>query len=540
MKTRDFSIGAAFLHQSLYETESLQVGKQAWYGPGSEPLTFKIFEDVEFYSLQQHIPFALGDARWSFQEFRQEQDAVPHFEKLTLEFLSTLLYYTYGFSRYDNGPGVTWPFHRFVASARCLFPTELYLWLPQTEQFPAGIYHYDALHHGLALIRAGDYRHFLGKAIHARLDDCECILLLSSFFWKTAFRYMNFAYRLCTQEAGLVVGNALMVAATCGLLGRVHCQFLDRPLNQLLGLEPGEESLLALISLSSWKFSTEQDRTRDQAHVTAQAMCKEISTIQLEYKKTSLLNRERCARLLELDQNSFFEDTAEILTEAVPDFTHCALFEERIAPPTLSPEPAELAQALQNRNSGDVDFLPLPTSLAHNTFWEIVRCALSAYRHDRDTQLTIPWLQLYISINNVIGLDKGIYRFCSKCNELHVVSRCDPSLPLQSIQTQGNINSAQANMICFIVGSYEAAGRLFGNRAYRMLNIEAGIVGQRISIMSASHGLTARYSNSYLPAPCRELLHLADSALVPLAELIIGHERAGSHANQRYRLSLRS
>src|SRR5438034_1152485 len=49
------------------------------------------------------------------------------------ESLSTLLYYTYGFSRHDEGEGASWPFHRFVASARCLFPTELYLWLPQTE-----------------------------------------------------------------------------------------------------------------------------------------------------------------------------------------------------------------------------------------------------------------------------------------------------------------------------------------------------------------------------------------------------------------------
>src|SRR4030081_3374647 len=108
----------------------------------------------------------------------------------------------YGFSRYHTGSGVAWPFHRFVASARCFFPTDLYLWLPQTGYIPAGIYHYDALHHGLALIRIGNYGDIFSEATDTNLQGCRGILLFSSLFWKTAFKYINFAYRLCTQEAG--------------------------------------------------------------------------------------------------------------------------------------------------------------------------------------------------------------------------------------------------------------------------------------------------------------------------------------------------
>ena len=539
MGNRDLLIGSTFLEQSLYEIGRLQAQRLERAYPKYTPSSFKIFQQTEFYALSQAVPLTSGDARWSFPTYAREHQPSPRLEVLEIEQLSTLLYYTYGFSRYDTGPGVAWPFHRFVASARCLFPTELYLWLPQTAHIPAGIYHYDALHHGLALIRPGHAAHIIGAAVDTDLRGCLAILFFSSLFWKTAYKYTNFAYRLCTQEAGMVAGNTLLVAGALGLQGRVHYQFLDHVLNRLPGFEPGEESMLAIMPLYPGNEAPDQNTARLWQEHTASAMLGSIPPLQLAYNKANSLTQELCAQMIELDRHTFLEKTSEIVTQPAPVYSDCVLTEERIAPLPLMADAAELVTALSRRSSGDVDFTPSSLPLQQNRFWESVRFALSEYHNDLSPSQTSPRLQLYIVINAVTGLDQGIYRFCAGCGMLHVVERGDFTLLFQAAQTKGNINSAAANMLCLLVGDYESASDLFGNRAYRILNLEAGIIGQRICIMSAAHGLVARYSNSYDVVQCRTLLRLTSSSLVPFAELVIGYESLGVRVGERYKLHLR-
>ena len=209
MGNQDKEIGLNYVSKTFYELADF-ITDHGEEGQEDEPLKFKIYKDVEYHALSQALPLQLGDMRWSFPEFRQHVADAPAATTFTYELLSTLLYYTFGFSRHDTGNGAQWPFHRLVPSARCFFPTELYLWIPQMDSRPAGIYHYDNLHHRLALLRAGDYKNMLGDIMGADLTESSCILFVSAYFWKMAFRYRNFAYRLCSQEAGMVVGNALL------------------------------------------------------------------------------------------------------------------------------------------------------------------------------------------------------------------------------------------------------------------------------------------------------------------------------------------
>lgn len=539
MGNRDLEIGVDFMAKSLYDIANLQQGRRHQHRHEHQPLPFKVYQDTALYRLDQAPPLTLGDPRWSFNEFRQASSSTqsePQPGTLDLKSLSTLLYYTYGFSRHDEGLGVAWPFHRFVASARCFFPTELYLWLPSTERVPTGIYHYDNLHHSLALLQQGEYGDFLAQALDTKLDNCSCVLLTSALFWKNAFHYLNFSYRLSTQEAGLVTSNALIVASTLGFSGRVHYQFLDQPLNRLLGFETDEESLLTVVPLYPWNMPREQSMQHLWTKTTEQSLCETIEPLTLRYVKTGSFDHGLCTSLTAINQQSFLKDSAEIVL-AAPEAT-CPRSEECIAPPAPPAEKIDLAQALSFRSSGDVDFLPVPAPLTQKVFWEIVRYALSIYDSDLQGQPAPPRLQLYLVIQRVEGLDCGIYRLCADCNMLHIIERSDISMPIQATQTQRNITSIQANLICYLVGDYLAASSTFGNRAYRIMQMEAGLIAQRLCVMSASQGLVTRYSNSYDTAQCKALLNLTDSPFDLIAELVIGYERPGAQAGNRYRLSL--
>src|SRR5438128_1414001 len=101
MGNRDLEIGVDFMAKSLYDIANLQQGRRHQHRHEHQPLPFKVYQDTALYRLDQAPPLTLGDPRWSFNEFRQTSSSTqsePQPGTLDLKSLSTLLYYTYGFS----------------------------------------------------------------------------------------------------------------------------------------------------------------------------------------------------------------------------------------------------------------------------------------------------------------------------------------------------------------------------------------------------------------------------------------------------------
>jgi SagB-type dehydrogenase family enzyme len=523
------SVGQRYVYHTYQGLAALFAEPHGAEGEPDEPLRFKLYRDAPYYPLSQTLPLKLGDARWSFPSYRTDTSDAPQ-ATLTLETISQLLYYSYGFSRQDLGAQVAWPFHRLTPSARCFFPTELYAWLPSVGPLPAGIYHYDPAHHRLALLRPGDYRALLGALLAADLRDCGPILLTTSLFWKTAFRYRNFAYRLCTQEAGLVAGNALLVGAALGWHGHVHYQFLDQPLNHLLGCETDEESTLAVLPFYA------APRLLLRSHPdTDEAARAELPALRLHYLKRSSLDRASCALLCEIDHASQLRTTAAIRT-LPPALRVCDAAVARAAP---APEraPVELAAALHARSSGDVEFNPLATPLAYDQFWEIVRNALAPYTSDLSASSAAPRLECYLVINHVIGIAPGVYRLCGSCDALHQVALGSSMAQLHAIQP--GMNCSGASVVCYLVSRSGGVDPALGARSYRVLHFESGIVAQRLAVLGAAYGLVARCSDSFNVEHCCALLQLGATEALPLLQIALGYERPGSGAGLRYRFAIR-
>ena len=110
--------GSDFFFRSLYQAYTLMDPSWKTVERYQRVLTFKTYRQGKRVPLHPYPSLTLGDARWSFQSFHQTHPTAPLCEAWEDTSLSTLLYYTYGFSRLDQGSGATWPFHRFVASAR--------------------------------------------------------------------------------------------------------------------------------------------------------------------------------------------------------------------------------------------------------------------------------------------------------------------------------------------------------------------------------------------------------------------------------------
>lgn len=122
-----------------------------------------------------------------------------------------------------------WAVHRALPSARCLYPNDIYIVIPEHSfsQFPPGIYYYNPLQHCLIQVRSGDYQdEIVRQLIEQPVTKPDFIIGCASNFARTAYKYADFAYRLCTQEAGMMQGHVLQLAGEYGLEGRFHYHFV--------------------------------------------------------------------------------------------------------------------------------------------------------------------------------------------------------------------------------------------------------------------------------------------------------------------------
>ncbi|MUM77649.1 SagB/ThcOx family dehydrogenase [Pseudodesulfovibrio sp. F-1] len=132
-------------------------------------------------------------------------------------------------------------FHlRTAPSAGALYPSELYVAVQDVIGIDDGVYHYSPLTHHLGRLRAGQPFARAGDGPMARF-------LVSSIFFRSAWKYGPRAYRYCLLDAGHLVQNLLLATAMHGLVGRPDYDFDDDAANAMLGVAPHLEGCLAMV-----------------------------------------------------------------------------------------------------------------------------------------------------------------------------------------------------------------------------------------------------------------------------------------------------
>src|SRR5215467_8997941 len=132
-----------------------------------------------------------------------------------------------------------------------LYHIELYLACAALEGLPPGLYHYCARDSGFRCLRAGDWRAPLveAAAAEAATADAPAVLMVTSTFWRNAWKYGARAYRHTYWDGGVIVANALAVAHALELPAKVVMGFVDAGVNQLIDVDPDREAAVALVAL---------------------------------------------------------------------------------------------------------------------------------------------------------------------------------------------------------------------------------------------------------------------------------------------------
>jgi SagB-type dehydrogenase family enzyme len=497
-------------------------------------LLYKVYRDVRRLPLDHRFPLRLGSSRTAFVA----TDVAKSTATLA-QALAWTLYYSHGLTRIlrpapgsvqtSHAPGdettsdpilpasITGPkpsyqlaIGRPVPSGGSLHGTELYLAVGSTLHLPAGIYHYDCVHHALELLRPGNYLAELAACLPEANDltSCPAVLLPAAFFQKNHQKYTNLSYRLQMLDMGVVVEQLLFIGRHFGLDGSLALQFLDRPVHHLLGIDIREENVYAVLPLHAPDTAPSPPKYRHPAPIDElpPVTATHIQPFTPE-PRSALLDRLYTAALLD-----HLPDTPTTLPPLADrlDPADCIALPQANFPATT-----DLADVLLRRRRTSfnaIDTRPMAMSDLANVLAYAAGCA--------------PDSQIYCAITRVTGVPAGTYRYHSLHHALVTVNPASPTSLLRCLALAPNIQLHLAPVNIFLAGDFLQAHQRFGERGLRLLGIELGRVTQRLSLAAAALNLAVHIHFSYRIGPTAEqLLQLPTLSHLPLISLMLGYPR---------------
>ncbi len=402
-------------------------------------------------------------------------------------------------------------YRRPVPSGGALFPCEIYLFSGVGQALPAGAYHYDVAHHALDILQQRDVMEEAWSCLApAGTRQPAYMLALSCFFWKDGFKYGDFSYRLQGFDLGTVLAQCIAVLEQQALSATVHYQFLDPSIDALLDLDPQHESIYALLAV-------------DAAGV-APVSTVPAPPLQLQQKMPSAPQLTSVAYwpLVEAVHQAALITTREQfrLPGCLPEMAPLPTSTSYLLSP-VDEKPALLATYHQ-RHSASGRFVPLPIEM--HQLARFCRFSSIGYKNDLDgLAMTLQHTLLYCVVNRVKDIPRGIYCYHAHKHTLELVVAGDIQVELQAAQLGPRLNVCDLSVCFFLIGDYDAGFHLYGDRWYRMQNMEAGIAVQRLYLVAAALQLGCRASLSFHQPSARAFLQLPEH-WYPLIQIMVASE----------------
>lgn len=444
------------------------------------PLPYKLYRGLPEIPLTADVPLTLNG---------RAANSIPSLEKL-----GHYLWYVYGLTRFTETAFIEGTeekadvrydqlFRRFVPSGGALYPNELYVYL-KLEEVPEGVYHYDVAHHRLIALREGNYDSYLSRSLGNRYDlsDCFCTVFVSTVFWKNFFKYNNFSYRLQGLDAGVLIGQSLEVADRMGFRARVCYQFLDRSINHLLGLSEQDESVYAVIPMSIDNVN----QYNLEKNISATELSQEVSLLKhVSYNRSKRVTDYPL--LKEINEAALLETTQSFVNIKKENPLNNALGTGLIMLPFTEALSYDLASICRERHSPDIDFMI--GKVSQTKVSTLLRETFSfSYQKDlNDTHVNVETsLHVYGTFYNVEGVPDGAYAYDKSAHALRRISTGDFREYMQNGLSAHTVNLFQVPLCLHIVGDKDHLKKELGYRGYRIQQMEAGILLQRLLLIACA------------------------------------------------------
>jgi SagB-type dehydrogenase family enzyme len=405
-------------------------------------------------------------------------------QDLGLNELAELLYFSGGITRkYRFGRELH--YMRAASATGALYPIELYVVTGGIVGLEAGVYHFDPLGFQLSRMRRGDYRAELAAVSNDSIALAPATIAFTSLAWKNAWKYEARSYRHWFWDGGVIAANLIAVSGSTGLPTRMVQGFVDQTVNELLGLEDGKEAtiLLSPIGLQRQGRRDHSYKRIDPVPLNVRPLSEEeteYAGIWEAHRASSLQNRQV------VDEWTKVQPSPSYSTRATyPMFP--------LTPPmTNGTDSRTLGEVILQRGSTRrfarslITFSQLSTILRTST-GPIPR----DYLPGKDNLI-----ETYLIANAVEGLAPGSYFYAGKRNSLEQLKRGE-FRQMSAYLCLGQPLFGDASVVFFLMTRLRDVLGALGNRGYRVVQLEGGIVAGKIYLSTYSLGLGASGSTFY-------------------------------------------
>jgi SagB-type dehydrogenase family enzyme len=441
----------------------------------NQPLPFKIYPLLEPLRLPSELRQTGVAALSAIAESVPAQtNAAPD-----LEAVAQLLYLSAGITRKRKYPGGELYF-RAAACTGALYEVELYLVCGGLTTLEAGVYHFAPAEFGLRQLRAGDYRRVLldATAGEPAIAHAPLTIICTCTYWRNAWKYQARTYRHFGWDNGTLLANLLAVATALGLPARVVRGFVDASVNRLLDVDSQREVAFSLVALG---------------HVAAlpPPWPAEISPLHLE--TVPLSRREVDYPLMrEMHAASSLDSPEEVEAwrghTPITDFPPPAGSIIQLQPLSDAEIPRDPIEQVIQRRGSTRKFARSPISFAQlSTMLDRAARGVPADFLDPDgAQLN----DLYLIVHAVEGLSPGAYVFHRSRGVLECLKQGNFRADAGYLGLEQDL-PADAAVDIFFLADLRPVLQRFGNRGYRAVQLEAGILGGKLYLAAYAQRLGA-------------------------------------------------
>ena len=430
----------------------------------NQPLPFKIYPTLEPLPLPGEVRQTGVAALSAIAESAPLQTScVPD-----LEAVAQLLYLSAGITRKRKFPGGEIYF-RAAACTGALYEVELYLVCGDLAGLQAGVYHFAAAEFGLRKLRAGDYRHTLLEATGGEraVAHAPLTIICTGTYWRNAWKYQDRTYRHFGWDNGTLLANLLAVATALGLPARVVCGFVDAAVNRLLDIDPQREVTFSLVALG--------DIPNLPPGTSGELLPLGLETLPLSRREVDYpLMREMHAASSLHSPEEAQEWRGHTPATEVPSLAGPFIQLQVLSDAEIPRDPIEQV-ILRRGSSRKFDHTSISLAQLSTMLDRATRGVPADFLDSPGAQLN----QLYLIVHAVEGLASGAYVFHRELGQLECLKQGNFRADAGYLAL-GQELPADAAVDIFFLADLQPILQRFGNRGYRAVQLEAGILGGKL------------------------------------------------------------
>ncbi len=389
-----------------------------------------------------------------------------------LKTLTRILYFSSGITKKLHFEGLGDIDFRAASCTGALYHIETYIVCDNIPGLDAGAYHFDPKNMRLDTIRQGDFRGFITNATgsESSVSQAPITLIFTDVFSRNSIKYQSRAYRHTFWDSGTILANTLAISSSHKIPSKVITGFIDSEIANLLGLDTRVEAPILILSLGK----------TDNKMPLVSALSRTIpdstpSDYDIEYPEINAMHDASC--LLTTDE----------VTKWRRPITVEKKYSDKLISLTKSIHSDEPLEKTIIKRGSTRKFSLEPITL------EQLSTILDKSTSGTNTDFSLKeefLSEVYIIANSVDGLEPGSYYYVREKNSLEQLRSGNFR------NASGNLGLDQdlpydASVTIFFMINLDNILKHFGNRGYRIAQLDAATIAGKMYLASYCLGLGA-------------------------------------------------